>query len=566
MLAALAVVTLFALTVRLWGIDRLLPHRFEPDAFLVYQLQAFRGDPGRATLLDYEQRYPTLLPQIARVLPSAGDPSQWRGSTLEQHLARASLPFLEMRVLIALLSVALVPLTFFVARRALGDVRAFLGAAFVATSLLHLQFSGQARPHGAATSIQFSALLCAMHAIERKTWRSVLVASAVSGLALGSLQTGAMLAPALAVSAWLSGAGWKERIARTFVALATFGFVALPFYPFLPILDEHGLTLSSHGGHPLMWSDLTLVGITRCIRDLREYDPVLTIGAAVGAAVAITRALRLLPRLAGAQQAVGWRVLLLCHALPYVLVLGLNGNVYERFTLPIVPYLALASADAVVTLAELVAGRSVAARRGLTTVLAAAALAWPALTDVRFGALARQPDNDERAARWIVEHAAPADRILNGPAFTLPLLRDARELDEQFPRGSLCGIPWLAYQRALPRSELEHAWSIAQYPQTRPGVPMLRDLSELDAARAVVDAAHVRWIVLEHSRRTLSIDWYARLRDVARERGELVFVAQPSADPNDRGPHPYQGSGGLSLRLAELEAFGPPIEVYELRR
>ncbi len=562
---ALLVLVVGAAGVRLWGIDRLLPHRFEPDAFLVYQVETWREDPGRATLNDFEQRYPTLLARTAMFLPPAGAvPADLEASQVERaHLERAAQPFIEMRVIVALLSTLLVPLTFLIARRAFGDGRALLAAAFVATSLLHLQFSGQARPHGAATSLQFVALLFALRAWERRTLASVAIAAVGAGLALACLQTGLLVAPMLAVVAWRSGASRGASVLRALGALAVMAAIALPFYPFLPVIDEHGITLSSHGGHPLRLSDLSLGGFAQCAQDAWEYDPLLTLAAACGGLLAFARVAGLLPR---ADSRSGLRVLLLAHALPYALVLGLNAKVFERLMLPLLPYLALAAADATGALIVLLARQRSTVWRVMTNALVVLAVFWlPASTAVHFARIARAPDTYEQCSSWLEAHAGADDIVLHSAAITLPVLHRRAELDRLLGDQELCGIPWLAYQRVLQDDVLAHGMRIARFPDA-PAPEAASQEFRHAAAQAAVAALAPRWIVVEDSRLARSIPWFNELREVARERGQLVFEAQPSSDPSERGPHPYQGVSDAAQRLRTLSAFGSRCEIYELAR
>lgn len=564
-MVALVLLTVAAAAVRLWGIERLLPHRFEPDAFLVYQVEAWRDDPGRPTLNEFEQRYPNLLARAEMLVPRADRVSATTepARAEKEPLSAASAPFVEMRVLVALLSTLLVPLTFLVARRALGDGRALLAAAFVATSLLHLQFSGQARPHGAATSLQFVALLFALRAWERRTLASVAIAAIAAGLALACLQTGFLVAPLLAVVAWRSGESFGARALRAAGALAVMAAIALPFYPFLPVIDEHGITLSSHGGHPLRLSDLSLGGFVQCASDFWGYDPVLTIAAACGALLALARVAGLIPH---AGERSGLRVLLLAHALPYALVLGLNAKVFERLMLPLLPYLALAAADASGALIVLFARQRSSAWRVTTGALVTFALfAFPASTALHFARIARAPDTYEQCVSWLEAHAGADDTVLHSAAITLPVLHRRAELDRLLADQELCGIPWLAYQRVLPDGVLAQGMRVTRFPDppaTAAGDPATRH----EAARAAVAEIAPRWIVVEDSRLARSIPWFNELREVARERGRLVFEAQPSSDASERGPHPYQGVSDAALRLRTLSAFGSRCEIYELAR
>jgi len=102
------------------------------------------------------------------------------------------------------------------------------------------------------------------------------------------------------------------------------------------------------------------------------------------------------------------RDVLVClgYVLPYVAVFGLYDLTFERFALPLVPFLAVAAACALSALWSRIPERRRSVYAAATG--AAAVLALPALGTWRLGSFRSQPDTFELAARWLEEHAVPA--------------------------------------------------------------------------------------------------------------------------------------------------------------
>ena len=102
------------------------------------------------------------------------------------------------------------------------------------------------------------------------------------------------------------------------------------------------------------------------------------------------------------------RLVLLAYVVPYLFVLGVYGETYERFVLPVLPFFACFAAW----------GASVAVSRAgawRAFGLALAALGWalPLVSSARLVWLRTRPDTFELAARWVTENVQPeTERVL----------------------------------------------------------------------------------------------------------------------------------------------------------
>jgi hypothetical protein len=222
-------ILLSALWLRLDGIDWRLPCFPEPDNHVVRQLIDLESHTPPAQREPSFRRYPLLLASLARLVPPAKIP---KSDDLAAHLWAANTSALRVRILSAVLSSALVVLTWNLARRFMRPVAALLASAFTATSLLHVLFSQQARPHGAHATFALLAVLSAIRLRENPGWGSYALAGLACGLALGCLQLGiATLLPLVAAHILRDQRREPAPAWRIALPLAIAGGFAFAFYP-----------------------------------------------------------------------------------------------------------------------------------------------------------------------------------------------------------------------------------------------------------------------------------------------------------------------------------------------
>lgn len=187
-----------ALGLRWIGIDHGLPHFGEPDAYIVQQAESMIHDG----ITDRDRagwKYPHLVGTILALVPPEPVERLDAGAGLEEHRELATRLRLQGRKVVAVISSLAAPAAYLIAARFLGARFAFLAGLFVATSLLHICFSVQARPHGPVSGFATVAILAVIRWRERPSlWRAA-VAGAAVGASLSTLHSGAAaLAPAAA--------------------------------------------------------------------------------------------------------------------------------------------------------------------------------------------------------------------------------------------------------------------------------------------------------------------------------------------------------------------------------
>ncbi len=567
----LALIVALGLAIRLHGIAFLSPHLMEPDGLVVdYQMRVIDGRGPESADHAMHAYYPHLLARIASLVPTAwvapDDPR-----TLDEHLRAASAIRIRARIAVALLSLLAIPLSWWLARRFLPDPWALIAAAFAAASPFVLWFAQQARPHAAAAAFVLLAVCAAVHLRRCGGWRAYVFAGLAAGLAVGSLQNGIAALGPIGLALILR---WRADRARVFAgALAilaiTAGFV-IWLYPFLFDDDATGVGVDGEGTlglsrHKVFLGLFNGRGFAVVWRSLLEYDPVLTIGALLGLAAAIVAPFVLRGRL-GRERA--WDLaVVLAYALPYFVVIGLYQRTYQRFALPLVPFLAILAAFGLFVVAR-------AARRASRPLaLATSALAVLVVT-VQFawcwhiGTVRARTDTIAEAAHWLEQNAAPeTDEVDVMPGLDLPLKRTAdsvangeRMRDEQ-------SLPWF-----------RHLWNTPGDAIAAPAYDLRWMDLFADETRKLVRSDPSAFVASLNGRFAVTIVWPERYRPalravrdgIAANATRVARFAPDDPDVDDYIPLVHQDdelpeTSPWAWRTLRARCVGPTVEIYRLR-
>jgi len=546
--AAVLLLAVAALVVRLTGAGALLPHLAEPDRRLTEQVEVLAGarDPDRAP----PAPYPTLIPRLAA--SATADPP--RSDALDAHLAAASSPTLGARRVVAALSALAVPATYLLVRHVAGLGPALLAALLLLTSLLAQTFAQQARPHEAAAATSLFAVLAAMRARAAPGWRGTLVLVAAVAVAVGTLPVGLFVLPAVVVAFVLAG---RHRGRLALAGLATAGAGAV-----LGVLAFH--SAAPAGGASPGWDRALLgesfpdvrldgTGLLAVVRWLVLYDPVLAALGGVGlVALAATERVPRPPPDA-------W--VALAFALPYLGVIGLMDAPTERLVLPLVPYVAavaaLGSARLFAALRAACGARAARPARVGALAAAAAVLAIPGWATARVVTLRSRPDTVERAAAWIASRAGPETVVLVHPRLALPLFSSGTSRAYANTVAPMYERRWRDYQvRHGPEAPPGpvHLLPLARPDARTPAELLPRD--EASVAR-LVRTSRASWLVLEvHGRAGTD-----PVRKAVRCRYPLA-ARFGSPRPIGRG---YQADHDSVAAFAlAADVWGPTIEIYRL--
>ncbi len=529
--ALLALLTALALGARLLGLGFQLPHAWEPDALvLVRQAEYLEAGITDAESDVFSGYYPQLIARLCLVLPRPAPAAE--ASTLQEHLDAAGAARLRVRRTIALLSVLLVPATYLLARFFLARPEALCAAGLAAFSLLHMWFSQQTRPHAVSAPLAVLGVVGALALQRRGDLAGYAAAGLGAALAVGSLQSGAAVLGATLAAHLLRRRGGTRHPHLLFLGvLAACALAVRVYYPFLFApsrgadaaalgLEARGLNLS---GHVVRLDAFDGRGFAVVFDSLRTYEPLLAALSIAGSVLALWSA-------RGAGGARAWiagregLLVVLAYAVPYLVAIGLYAHTYQRFVLPLVPFLACLAAYGLFRAARLWVDARGPVAGGFAPGRAAAVLLVSAqcVAVFQLGWIRSRADTSEEATAWIAREVPPGEALLLTPSLDLPLARTRAAL-ERVPPSLGDTWPWLAYQKGL-RAPIE-----STTPRDLVPLPVFEGAArdELrDDPAAWFRRSDVRWAVLDASRGPLRPGFAEALRG-ARATGRLVARFSP---------------------------------------
>jgi hypothetical protein len=565
----LVLLTAAALLLRLLPLDYSLPHQLEPDHGLV-RTAAWLDRPNEVQdenpFAGPTPIYPWLLPRIVQALPGSSYPKILAPvSPLADHLASASAPFVRTRFVAALLSVLAIAGLYLVARRALPKGPALFAVALMATSVLLQNYGQQGRAHAAVAGLTVVAMAFVVAIPRAPTWPNYLGAGVAGGLALGCLQTGGFVVPALLVAHALSRR--PRSTLRLLAALALVASAVPLFYPgsrtFFPIKKE-GAWPSTFAERVRMFAP-GWEGVTGIPKSLAGSEPVITALALVGLAFALWRLTR---RREDRPPRERIEPFLVCGAfvVPLVVFWATFFPFRPRYLTSLLPFLAILAAYGGCEAASLLLLRvsSARGRAAAATALALLALGLPAWVCVRLALLRREPDTAQQAARWLEQHV---DR--EKASVALGLLVDLPIPEE---RASIEAIPeglrshWQRYQSRLdppePSFEGMRAWRIRPLTlKTLVADKVLR----ADEVHALLEKEDPDYVVLsDRGPESTELDQsYIAVRALY---GEAVARFPPLRPGSGGGPYPAYDLGPDALSvILRAQTWGFPIEIYAKR-
>lgn len=581
--AAVAVLALVALLLRGRGMDHGLPHWIEPDAELAEQVEHLRGDGQGARGAASVATYPILPALVTMALFEAPAPLP-ADATLEEHLATASKHFLDTRWAVALLSLLTLPGTFLLARQLVVAPGWALGAtALTAVSFLHLNFAQQARPHAAAMAFYPWALYAMVRLHERGSAWMYAAAGAAVGLALGCLHNALALLPALLLAHLLRGRSrWLDP--RALLALAALAASLWAFHPHLgdpappesvdqPTRSDSGLVIRL-GNHEIDLARFKGAGAARIVRTLWWYEPGLLALLVFALGVLVFE----LVRARRAERPPAALTIVLGYVAPYLLVLALFSDTYERFLAPVLPLLAIFAARVLERFASSGVTQGLAVRATWSAVVV-----FTAFTSLRLGSLRAQPDTLEQAAAWLGANIDPrTDAVRLAPipsrmrmdsAIDLPLARSSAALESRGgPKPRYYNL-WSRYQMrvrssGLPEPRFELEWLVAAVRGGADGSPG-RVLNWRENARELFASSGAKYFVIERHVQGRLVGAHAELQLALEQHAERVahFAPDDSGFPfafqdrdEDPGDWPH-----VAWRTLNADAYGPVVEIWRLR-
>lgn len=407
----LGAIVLLALWLRLWSVPWQLPETLYTDEGNYVRESRSESETG-------DFRNPTLF---RHALDLEYGFLSWLSQASSRRSAEDDFNLLRLHVLVArwtvaLLGAATVALLYVAGRRAFGPRSGLLAAALLATNLLHVHLSHFALNDVPAAFFFVAALLPAIGLLKQPTWRGLLLAGFFGGLtAATKYNFGIVLLAPLA--AWSIHAPRQSAPVR-WLSVGLFMLAAGTLVGFLSGMPE---VLWSFGEvrDGVVWQ--ARIGDQRWSG--QEPGPVLPLyGKALLHSFglpAILAAFVGLGFLFHRRRLIGY-VLAVCP-LVYLVFMAGKPLFFARFALPLVPFVCLFAAYALVSLwSKAQSPRSRAAFAALACLLV---LAQPTILSFRLHGLTGETDTRRLAKQWVWENTPPGTQVA-AQSYSLPGMFD----------------------------------------------------------------------------------------------------------------------------------------------
>lgn len=567
-LAVVALITLFGLALRLYALNHGLPYQYVPDESTMVG-GALRMGASRS-IQPSTFIYPALLMYVfaaeyvgllvvGRLIGLFDSVAHFR----EFAFTDPTLFYLLPRLAIALVGTATIPLAYLVGKRLYGRWEGVAASALVATSVMHVQMSHQARHWVPVGFLTLAVLWISLDLAEKGRRRDYCLAGLLVGVAAATSFNGflLMLLPLVGHLLHLSKRGDSVLIPRTHVpmllalALAPAVFFALNPYILLQFdrfVAFHSAGEASIGGQirghyeNYLQQFLEKQGFTFFAEATLAYEPAITLLGIVGAYAAARRFRSTAP-------------LVLSYPLFHFLVFATTSpSLEQRYMLPAVIALALPAGLAAATMADWLRRRlgatSAASRTvGVLALFLAAALSLPSL---RYDWLLAQKDTRTLAKEWI-ESSIPAGSDVAVESYPPPLspsLEALRAQQQAEPRSLGARDQWLL-ETGLPEGEVAYRLIRLNLVDTSPKVDLLSPY---------LATQQIRYFVVSDFRWKSDHKGHLALKSYLASNGRLLHSILAG---KDRSYIPSDLLNNMEDPLVELwrvERPGPTIEIYEV--
>ena len=415
----LALALLVAALLRFWALGQGIPFSVGPDEPEVMEraVRMMKTGDLNPHFFDYPALYMYVQAAVAAFTFVVGA-VQGRWSSLAQAPTEAF--YLWGRAITALLGTGTVWLLYRAGLR-WGERTGLLAAVMLAVMPLHVRESHYALTDVPMTLFVVLTLLLSLRARERQTMWAFAAAGAAAGLAGAMKYNGviAVLMPLLA--SLMTPAAWRVRVqtaALTLAAMAAAFLLAAPYtFLDLPNFLNQFARLSSEYRTPASAGDMMGLSYLKHLRIALGLPGGLL--AIAGLAIGLGQIIRGPDRLK-------WAIAI-AFPLAYFRFISNQTIVYGRYLLPIVPFLSLLAAIAVVCAVAWLRERSLPGRVQNAAILgiALAAVAIPAYTAISWDSDAARRWTSQLAYEWIRREvpAGAAIRLEGSLAIKLPAYR-----------------------------------------------------------------------------------------------------------------------------------------------
>jgi 4-amino-4-deoxy-L-arabinose transferase-like glycosyltransferase len=401
----LALALIAAALLRFWALPQGVPFSVQVDEpeVLLRAVRMMKTSDFNPHFFDYPTLYMYLQAFVALVRFLIGA-MQGKWAALSQAPPEAF--YVWGRAVTAAMGTATIWVVYRAGMR-LGDRKALLAAGMFAVMPLHVRESHFVLTDVPMTFFVMLTLVLSLRARERATTAAFAWAGAAAGLAAGTKYNG-VLALMLPIVACLATPAMRpSRLVALFwiVAAMVVAFLVVAPYTLLDLpnfLNQFARLSGEYRTPSSIGEPIWLIYLKHLRNALRWPGSLIVIAGFL---------LGLYRIIAGPDR--GLWLLLTLFPIVYFRFISGQSIFYGRYLLPLLPFLSILGAAAVVTIVDLVriAGVPKLARYAITIALALVTIAPPAYTSITFNANAAKVWTTELAYNWIIKELPPGTTI-----------------------------------------------------------------------------------------------------------------------------------------------------------
>ena len=568
----LALITAAGLGLRLYAINHGLPYQYVPDESTMVggalRMGASKSlQPGTfiypaALMYLFAGEYVGLL-GVGRLVGLFASVAQFR----DYAFVDPTLFYLLPRIAIALAGTACLPVAYLLGRRLYGTVAGLVAAALIATSVMHVQMSHEARHWVPISLLTLLVLWTSLDLVERGRRRDYWLSGLLVGLSAATSFNGFLLM-VLPLVAHLQrvrselrtqNASWpslrmhvpmvQALVLAPIVFVVLNPYILLQFHQFVAFQTSGNRSIGGQiVGHydSYLQQFLAKQGFTFFAEATLAYEPTITILGIIGAVLAARRfrstAL----------------VVLAYPVFHYVMFATTAPSLEQRYMLPGVVLLALPAGLAASRLFSWLSVRL----RGLgsphvaVTVVAVILAALVSIPALRYDGVLAQTDTRTLAKDWI-EANIPAGSDVAEESYTPPLSPDLESLraQQQSNPGSLGTRDQWVLKNGLPAGEVAYRLTMLNLVDTSP---------EIDYISPYVATHYHRYYVVSDFRWKSEQLGHLALEAYLSRHGRLIKAFYPSRDESYIPSDMLNNMEDPLHELWKVDRPGPRIEIYEV--
>ena len=563
-------VTLAGISLRVFALGHGLPYQYVPDESTMVGSALRMG--SSMSLQPSTFIYPALLMYTFAaefggifVIGRLAGAFESVAAFKEYAFIDPTLFYLLPRLAVALVGVGSIPFAFLVGRRLYGSTAGIAAAFLLATSVMHVQMSHQARHWVPVGFFTLAILWVSLNLAERGRKKDYLYSGLLVGLAAATSFNGFLLMaiPVVAHMVHRRRTGTSLRSLSSYLPVAGAGALALIVFlvlnPYILIQFDRFFAFQSSGersiggqirGHydDYLGQFLARQGFTFYGQAMFAYEPAITILGIAGSVLAI----RHYPSTA--------LVVLACPAFHYFMFSTTAPSMEQRYMLPAAVVLALPAGLSVARLLERL--QTWTARFGGSnlplTLIALQMAVIVAIPSLRYDWVLAQDDTRTLATQWIERNLAPGSDVAvesYGPHLT-PNLATLQQQQRTDPASLGNRDAWLL-EKGLPAGTVGYQVARLNLVDTSPYedriTPYLSNHSH-------------RYFVVSDFRWKSDHQGHLALRRYLAREARLVATFAPSSDADYVPSDLLNNLEDPLIELWKVNRPGPRIEIYEVAR